>query len=161
MMPFRSRRLSWSAALREIRSDRIQFAPGERQANFRRQLFADLAGRHAGVPANAGKLLKGDSYDRAGIMRMAIASAQAHRHATGEPWGFCLSAALKGTWKAAKAARTAARWQEERRAVREQRHRVSPELFSQRGGSGEPIHISANRPRSPSLAAPLAQHLSQ
>lgn len=38
-------------------------------------------------------------------MLLAIESAQARREVTGEPWLICLSSALKGTWKAAKAIR--------------------------------------------------------
>ena len=38
---------------------------------------------------------------------MAVESARARREVTGETWLVCLSAALKGTWQAAKAARTA------------------------------------------------------
>lgn len=38
-------------------------------------------------------------------MAAAIYSAQGRREVTGEAWSVCRSAALKGVWQAAKAAR--------------------------------------------------------
>jgi hypothetical protein len=96
------RTLPWSAALRDIHSDRIHFAPGERRRLLREQGFADLAFRRASQGVNSRSLLSGNSFDRRVIMLLAIESARARREVTGEPWRVCLSSALRGTWKAAK-----------------------------------------------------------
>jgi len=101
------RTLPWSTALRDIHSDRIHFAPGERRRLFREQGFADLAFRRASQGVNSRSLLAGNSFDRRSIMVLAIASARARREVTGEPWRICLSSALRGTWKAAKLVRAA------------------------------------------------------
>lgn len=100
----RSRSFSWSAALRQIRSDRIQYAPGERRAMLRQRAFAELSAKRALSSTYGAALIAVGSYNRRGIMRAAIASAKARREVTGDAWGACLSAALKGTWQAAKAA---------------------------------------------------------
>ena len=102
-----SRTFSWSSALRQIRSNRIYLRPGERHALQRHRGFVEIAARRASAKDNCHTLLKGNSYDRRGIMRLAIVSARARREVAGETWSTCLSAALKGTWQAAKASRTA------------------------------------------------------
>lgn len=107
-MTIRSRTLSWSAALRQIQADRISLKPGERHALQRDRGFVEIAARRASAAGHCRSLLKGGSYDRRGIMRLAIESARARREVKGESWRICLSAALKGTWQAAKAARSAA-----------------------------------------------------
>lgn len=48
------------------------------------------------------------AYDRSAIMATACAVAKARQGLTGEAWGVCLSAALKGVWTLAHAARIAA-----------------------------------------------------
>lgn len=95
------RSLSWSAALNDLRADRVHYAPGERAATFKANGYAKLA-------ANSARYLPlviAGRFDRSAIMRAAIAAAQARRAVTGEAWGVCLSAALKGTWQVAKSAR--------------------------------------------------------
>lgn len=47
------------------------------------------------------------AYDRSAIMATACAVAKARQTMTGETWGACLSAALRGVWVLAKAARLA------------------------------------------------------
>ena len=95
------RSLSWSAALADLHRDRVPVTKPERRAHNRREAFANAAAQraHASVLVVAGR------YDRAAIMRAAIAAAKARRSVTGEAWGVCLSAALKGTWAVARAAR--------------------------------------------------------
>lgn len=46
-------------------------------------------------------------FDRSAIMLTACAAAKARQSVTGEAWGACLSAALKGAWILARAARLA------------------------------------------------------
>lgn len=46
-------------------------------------------------------------FDRSAIMATACAAAKARQSVTGETWGACLSAALKGVWTLAKTARLA------------------------------------------------------
>src|SRR5690349_17822671 len=99
------RSLSWSAALRDLRADRITYDPEERRAYRRREIFAKIAADRARASARTRPLAISSGYDRRAIMTIAIISAKARRSVTGEPWNICLSAALKGTWQAAKEAR--------------------------------------------------------
>lgn len=103
------RLLSWSTAIRDICADRIAYAPGERAANLRRKAFAQLAAKRARSWAQTSPLIVAGRYSRSAIMTAAIAAAKARRAATGEAWGTCLSAALKGTWEVARAERLAGR----------------------------------------------------
>jgi hypothetical protein len=113
----RQRFISWTAAIRDIRADRIQFAPGERQAALRQRTFADLAFRRAQASARLCPLLVSGAFDRRAIMRLAVAAAKARRAVTGEGWRICVSAALQGTWRAAKVARLTAGWNANRPVV--------------------------------------------
>jgi len=101
--------ISWSAAIRDIQSDRIQFASGERQAICRQQAFVEAAFLRAQWSRRVRPLVASGAYDRRAIMHSAVIAARARREVTGEAWLVCISAALKGTWQAAKAAR---RWTE-------------------------------------------------
>lgn len=105
-----SRTLSWSVAIRDIRADRIYFGPGERQAISRHRGFAEVAFRRAQRSAYGRSLHVSGAYDRRVIMCLAAAAAKARRAVTGEEWRVCISAALEGTWRAAKAARLTAGW---------------------------------------------------
>ena len=96
-----TRTLSWSDALLRLHADRVPVTKPERRANTRREAFAHAAAQRA----RASILVVAGRYDRAAIMRAAIVAAKARRAVTGETWGVCLSAALKGTWAVAKAAR--------------------------------------------------------
>lgn len=106
----RRRFVSWTAAIRDMRADRIHFAPGDRQTALRQRAFADLAFRRAQSLARIDPLLDSGAYNRRAIMRLAVAAAKARRATTGEGWRVCVSAALEGTWRAAKAARLTAAW---------------------------------------------------
>lgn len=113
----RQRFISWAAAIRDIRADRIHLAPGDRQAALRQRTFADLAFRRALTSARVCPLLVSGVYDRKAIMRLAVAAAKARRVVTGEGWHICISAALQGTWQAAKAARLTAGLHASRRVL--------------------------------------------
>jgi hypothetical protein len=112
-----SRAISWTAAIRDIRADRIHFDPEGRYAALRQRALADLVLRRAQASASVCPLLASGTYDRRAIMRLALAAARARREATGEAWQTCMSAALQGTWWAAKAARLIAGWHTSRRVV--------------------------------------------
>lgn len=60
----RSRSLSWSAALRDIRSDRIQLAPAERIVHGRQRAFAKLAAQRASAMISVRPLVNAGVYDR-------------------------------------------------------------------------------------------------
>ncbi|WP_336488144.1 hypothetical protein [Methylobacterium nigriterrae] len=127
------RSLSWSAALRDLRADRITIAPEERRAYSRREIFAKIAAKRALASAHTRPLADSSGYDRRAIMSAAIISAKARRTVTGEPWNICLSAALRGTWQAAKEARRFAQYQEQHNA---QRAKTAPPLLAARSTSG-------------------------
>ena len=93
--PIYPRTRSWSAVLLALHADRTPVTKVERRTDTHREGFARLAVQQALTLA---------LYDRAAIMRAAIV-AQARCEVTGATWGVCLSAALKGTWTVAKAAR--------------------------------------------------------
>ena len=103
------RQISWTSALRDMRNDRVQVAPAERAAAFRANAYAKFtADRLRAAGAARPVLVVAGRYDRAAIMRAAIQQAQSRRAVTGEAWGVCLSAALKGVWSVAKAVRLTA-----------------------------------------------------
>ena len=104
---FAHRTISWNAALRNLHSDRRQFAPGERAALVRREGFVKLVADRARRAQIERPFVVDGRYDRSSIMRAAVAAAQARREVTGDAWGVCLSAALKGVWQVAKAAKAA------------------------------------------------------
>lgn len=93
------RRISWNAALRDMRADRAPVVPGLVSA---RSLIQALA-RHRRTcfvtPTGA--------FDRAAIMVAAVEAAKAHQERTGAAWGPSMSVALKAAWQAARAARSA------------------------------------------------------
>ena len=96
-----TRTLAWSDALLRLHADRVPVTKDERRAHTRREAFANAAAQRARTSI----LVVAGRYDRAAIMRAAIVAAKARREVTGETWGVCLSAALKGTWQVAKASR--------------------------------------------------------
>jgi hypothetical protein len=91
------RRISWNAALRDIRSDRIRIARGVVSARsliqgllrIRRIQLVNLTG----------------VFDRAAIMRLAVEAAKAHQLRIGAAWSVSMSVGLTAAWQAAKAAR--------------------------------------------------------
>ena len=99
------RQISWSSAVQTLRADRASTTG--LQAHFAAKGFAKIAADRARLSARTAPFVVAGHYDRSAIMNAAIVAAQARREATGEAWGVCLSAALKGTWQVAKAARLA------------------------------------------------------
>ncbi len=155
------RSLSWSAALRDLRADRITYDPEERRAYRRREIFAKIAADRARASARTRPLVISSGYNRRAIMSAAIISAKARRTVTGEPWNICLSAALKGTWQAAKEARRFLLSLEKRKAEREREARAFLAARSMSGegqgssaysDSGSPSCVpTSQRPRNPTL----------
>lgn len=153
----RPRTFSWSAALRDIHSDRIHFAPGERRRLLREQGFADLAFRRASQGVNSRSLLSGNSFDRRVIMLLAIESARARREVTGEPWRVCLSSALKGTWKAAKLARATMEARRKSSMAEADRAAAAAAQATHHAGAGEgTLATHFDRPMSGALNLPPA-----
>jgi len=114
------RSLSWSAALRDIHADRIQLLPEERKARCRQRAFAKFAAQRASAMIRSFPLVNAGAYDRRAIISMATAAAKARRAITGEAWTLCISAALIGTWQAAKAVRMSVTLREQGRSERAQ-----------------------------------------
>src|SRR5690348_11074926 len=91
------RRLSWNAALRDIRSDRARVAVGVVSAHslirglirIRRTSLVTLTG----------------AFNRAALMAVAVEAAKAHQLRTGAAWSVSMSVGLTAAWQAAKAAR--------------------------------------------------------
>ena len=100
------RQISWTSALRDMRNDRVQVAPGQLGAKLRANAYAKFTADR--LRAARPVLVVGGKFDRSAIMKAAIQQAQSRRAVTGEAWGVCLSAALRGVWSVAKAARLAA-----------------------------------------------------
>lgn len=100
------RSISWSSATQALRADRA--STSGLHAHLAAKGFAKIAADRARLSARTAPLVVAGKFDRSAIMRAAIAAAQSRRAVTGEAWGVCLSAALKGTWQVAKAARLAA-----------------------------------------------------
>lgn len=97
------RSISWFSALQGLRADREQTHPAERRIRLQAAAFAKLAFHRAQAAAGVCPMVVSGAYDRQAIMRLAAAAAKARRTATGETWRKCMSAALQGTWAAAKA----------------------------------------------------------
>lgn len=122
----RCRSLSWSAAVRDLRADRLTFAQGERAAHCREQVFTKLARDRAQALARARPLADSRTYDSRVIMSAANSSAKDRRAVTGEPWSLCLSAALIGTWQAAKAAQRVAKSRQQLKSPRTELPSLAP-----------------------------------
>jgi hypothetical protein len=106
------RSISWSSALQSLRADRGQTPPAERRLHLQATAFAKLAFHRAQALAHDCPMIVFGAYDRRTIMRLAAVAANARRIATGETWRTCISAALRGTWAAAKASRQSAERQQ-------------------------------------------------
>lgn len=94
------RRLSWNAALRDLRDDRAKVPAGLISARVRCEGFARFQHR---------PLVVGGRFDRAAIMAAAVQAARGHQERFGGTWGEAMSVALKGAWQAARIARQASR----------------------------------------------------
>ena len=90
------RRISWNAALRDVRDDRAKIPAG---------LLAAKASVSLTVRLNRRPLVVAGKFDRAAIMQAAIKAARAHQERFGCPWAEAMSVALKAAWGAAKLAR--------------------------------------------------------
>ncbi|WP_350371900.1 hypothetical protein [Methylobacterium oxalidis] len=112
------RSLSWAAALQALRADRVQLSSEQRRAHASREGFTKIAAKRANMIARVTPFYSAGKYNRSAIMSAAIEGARARRMVTGEAWNICLSAALKGTWQVAKAARALAVYQAQRAAER-------------------------------------------
>lgn len=92
-----NRSLSWNAAVRDLRADRVVIPAGFLGARAMVQTFA----RTRAPLVVAGK------FDRKSIMAHAAAAAKLHQARYGSTWGDAMSVALKAAWQAAKLARLA------------------------------------------------------
>lgn len=91
------RRISWSAVLRDIRSDRTRVPPGVILA---RSLIQGLNRiRRTCLLTSTG------AFDLKAIMAAAVEAAKAHQLRTGATWSASMSAGLTAAWQAAKAVR--------------------------------------------------------
>lgn len=159
-MVTRYRSLSWSVALRDLLADRIQLAPAERLSRSRQPAFAKLAAHRASAMISVSPLVNAGVYDRRAIMFTAIAAAKARRAVTGEPWSLCISAALTGTWQAAKAARPSTTLREQGRFERTHQPVRRNNLLTVRAAEGEGRASNGGDPsttQSPLLAYGSAQ----
>ena len=96
----KKRCLSWTAALRDIRSDRVRLAPGIISARSLIQGLVRIRRTSLVTPTGA--------FDRRSIMRVAVVAAKAYRRRTGATWVISMSVALSAAWQAAKTARQSA-----------------------------------------------------
>ncbi|MCJ2095872.1 hypothetical protein MKK67_25725 [Methylobacterium sp. J-072] len=90
------RRLSWNAALRDVRDDRTKIPAG---------LLAAKASIHLTVRYDRRPLFVAGKFDRSAIMRAAAKAAHLHQARFGCSWADAMSVALKAAWGAAKLAR--------------------------------------------------------
>lgn len=90
------RRLSWNAALRDVRDDRAKVPAG---------LLAAKASVNLTVRTSRRPLVAAGKFDRSAIMRAAAKAARAHQERFGCTWAEAMSIALKAAWGAAKLAR--------------------------------------------------------
>lgn len=90
------RRISWNAALRNVRDDRAAIPAG---------LLAAKASVNLTVRLTRRPLVTAGKFDRAAIMQAAAKAARLHQERFGCSWGEAMSVALKAAWGAAKLAR--------------------------------------------------------
>jgi hypothetical protein len=139
------RRISWNAALRDIRSDRIRVAPGVVSARslirglncIRRTCFVTAPG----------------AFDCAAIMASAVEAAKAHQLRTGAAWYVSMSVGLTAAWQVAKAARLSVMTREHPPAerVRETSRNVNLQPVRGEGEGSAANYGGASLPLSPSL----------
>lgn len=91
------RRLSWNAALRDMRCDRARVAAGVVSA---RSLILGLTCIH-----RISLISPDGTFNRAALMAIAVQAATAHQLRTGAAWSISMSVGLTAAWQAAKAAR--------------------------------------------------------
>ncbi|MCJ2036460.1 hypothetical protein [Methylobacterium sp. J-068] len=93
-----TRRISWTAATRDMRQDRVALPAGFLSARALVECFVKTRR----------PLVVAGKFDRAAIMAHAAAAAKAHQERTGSTWGVAMSVSLKAAWQVAKAAQRAA-----------------------------------------------------
>lgn len=93
-----NRSISWNAALRDLRSDRMAIPAGLAGARALAQTYS----RTRQLP-----LVVAGQFDRSAIMQVAILAAKNHQTRYGSTWAEALSVSLKAVWQIAKAARSA------------------------------------------------------
>jgi hypothetical protein len=96
-MSFR-RTISWTAATRDMRNDRVQLPAG----------FLSARGLIECFVKTRRPLVVVGKFDRAAIMAHAAAAAKGHQERTGSTWVAAMSVSLKAVWQVAKAAHRAA-----------------------------------------------------
>jgi hypothetical protein len=96
-MSFR-RQISWTAATRDMRNDRVQLPAGFLSARSLVECYVKTRR----------PLVVAGKFDRAAIMAHAAAAAKQHQTRTGSTWAAAMSVSLKATWQVAKAAHRAA-----------------------------------------------------
>lgn len=90
------RSISWSAALRDLRSDRMVVPAGLAGTRAMAQTYT----RTRKLP-----LVIAGQFNRSAIMQVAALAAKDHQRLYGSTWAEALSVSLKATWQLAKAAR--------------------------------------------------------
>lgn len=93
-----NRRISWTAALRDMRNDRTPIPAGLLSARGLIECYV----------RTRRPLVVADKYDRSAIMAHAAAAAKLHQERTGSTWAAAMSVSLKAAWQVAKAAHRAA-----------------------------------------------------
>ena len=98
------RQLPWSVALRSLRADRAAPVRGALAA----RALAEAHARETLKAAPAAPLCVAGVFDRAAIMRLAVASARLERaRGSSLSWSALVGSALRLAWARAKAARRA------------------------------------------------------
>lgn len=90
------RRISWNAALRDVRDDRAKAPAG---------LLAAKASVTLTVRTTRRPLFVAGQFDCSAIMHAAAKAARLHQERFGCSWAEAMSVALKAAWGAAKLAR--------------------------------------------------------
>jgi hypothetical protein len=96
------RKINWTAAMRDMRNDRVKPVPGFLAARSLEVVRLDrIAKEAAAVP-----FVAGTSYDRSAIMKAAVAHARAQKaKGSKAPWSQLVGFALKNIWRHAKTQR--------------------------------------------------------
>lgn len=90
------RRISWNAALRSLKADRMQVPAGLAGTRAMAQTYS----RVRSLP-----LVVAGAFNRSAIMQVAALAAKDHQRRYGSTWAEALSVSLKAVWQLARAAR--------------------------------------------------------
>lgn len=135
------RRLSWNAALRDMRSDRARVAIGVVSARFLIQGLARIRRTCLDTPNGA--------FDRAAIMAAAVEAAKAHQLRTGAAWSVSMSVGLTAAWQAAKADRLS--------VVAREQGLIEPKRKDARRGELPPLRAAEGEGRAVRCGSPSPQ----